>query len=120
MDYGELLRLCLQSAWVIQSIKRLPSASVVISGPGIRPESGSLLSGESASPSVSTVCPHHLCCLSLSNKYIKSLKKKTPSARDHIFKAFVMLSLGWLKANSWGGRKCSSILVTWKRGDEVF
>ena len=40
-------------AWVAQSVKRLPSAQVMI--PDVRPTSGSLLSGEAASPSPSEI-----------------------------------------------------------------
>ena len=44
--------------------------------PGLSPTSGSLLSRESASPSPSVPPPAHSLTLSLSNREIKSLKKK--------------------------------------------
>ena len=67
-------------AWVAQSVERLPSALVMIPGSGHDPRvqgwsptSGSLLSGEPASPPSATFPP---CTLLLSLKKIKSLKKK--------------------------------------------
>ena len=65
-------KIMLLGTWVAQLVRHLPLAKVMISGgrgrglsPGMSPTSGSLRSGESASPSAP---PHCLCSLSVSKK----------------------------------------------------
>ena len=55
---------------VAQTVKRLPLAQVMIPESWIKPSSGSLLSGESASSSPSACCSPSLCSLCQINKFL--------------------------------------------------
>uniref|UniRef100_A0A452RSK4 Serine/threonine-protein phosphatase 2A 56 kDa regulatory subunit n=2 Tax=Boreoeutheria TaxID=1437010 RepID=A0A452RSK4_URSAM len=71
-----------RDAWVAQSVKGLPSAGHGLKDHGIKLASGSLLSGESASPSA----PPPTCAHSLSqmNKSYLSKKKKKAYGRKYL------------------------------------
>ena len=74
----------LRGAWVVQSVKRLTLAQVMISlFVGLSPTSGSVLTAQSLEPTLDSVsqslslplpCSYSVClslCLSLKNKHLK-------------------------------------------------
>ena len=72
-------QLDFRGAWVAQLVKRLPFAQVMITGLGVELHRGSLLNGESASPSPLPFPLAHVLsvCLSLfCLKYIDKILKK--------------------------------------------
>ena len=60
-------------AWVAQPVECLTLAQIMISGPGLSPASGSVLSGESTCPSPSAPPPTHVFSLSQINTIFKKL-----------------------------------------------
>ena len=74
--------------WVAQSVEHLTSAQIMISWSGsLSPAWGSVLTAQSLEPALDSVSPSLfappllMLCLSLSQKYIKTLKKKKKRIR---------------------------------------
>ena len=73
---------------MVQSVTHLPSAQVMIRVPGLSLASGSLLSGDPASPSPYTPLPPGSCGLSLtlSFSHINKIFKKVTSSYNNFYK----------------------------------